>query len=96
MAAIWGWLALGLLLVAVKELGFLSSGRIAALAAAWLALSAVNCLLTAAMQLALLRDGWATRPRGWRARGVLGVAGLLAMLIAFAVYLWLFARSVWE
>jgi hypothetical protein len=95
VVAIWAWLALGLLLVAVKDLELLSRGWVAALAAAWLAMVMANGLLAAATQLALLRDGWGQRQRGWRARGVVGVAALLGMSIALAVYLWRFASWLW-
>jgi hypothetical protein len=96
VALVWIWLALGLVFVALKDLELLSPDGILTLAAAWLAMVTVNGLAAAATQLALLCDGWATRPRGWRARGVVGVTALLAMLIALAAYLWRFAGWLWE
>lgn len=96
VAVVWSWLALGLVFVAVKNLELLSRDSFITLAATWLALLTVNGLLAAATLLALLRDGWSTRARGWRARGVVGMTAMLALLIAVAVYLAQFARFLWQ
>ena len=80
--AVWGWLALGLALVALQELAALPTLWIGASALLWMLASSLVGALAGCAQLAVLREGTSRRSRGWRARGGMLVASLFGLCLA--------------